>query len=230
MNSKFDASELEYKNGRVFAVRSKICVLRTCKKDNKKGFINKLMFDMLTDASGKKGANPERWNDQIPICLAHFSQSEQEDYLRLGFFPKNFMGDHFHKQGQSITYFATSFMFKWLLRKFLLAPTTTPLSLAVNIIELPASETLENVSDQQPHSSPPVLDELPEFHPPHFDDFEMYQQTEEPKITVEVDKFKKGRKRAKSELKENVAQFFGKTNFLDFLKEQVKNFRFSLPP
>ena len=237
MNSVFDASELEYKNGRVFTLRSKICVLQKCKKDNKKGFINHLMFGLLTDQSGK-GANPHRWNDQIPICLNHFLQSEQDDYLRLGFFPQDFMGDHFHKYGKSNIYYATSFSFQSFLQKYcaLAPPSTPPLPLAaLNVIEeLPVSETLENV--EEPHSSPPVLDamdELPEVDPPHCDDtaVEMDQQNGKRKMmTVEVEKSKKGRKRAKSELKENVAQFFGKTNFLAFLKEQVENFRFSMPP
>jgi hypothetical protein len=57
----------------------------------------------------------------------------------------------------------------------------------------------------------------------------MDRQNDKRKMTVEVEKSKKGRKHAKSELKENVAQFFGKSNFLAFLKEQVENFRFSLP-
>jgi hypothetical protein len=195
------------------------------------------MFEMLTDASGKKGVNYERWNDQIPICLDHFLQSEQDDYLRLGFFPENFLGDRFHKHGKSNVYFATSFRFQSFLQKYrALAPPPLPLA-ALNVIEeLPVSETLENVEDQQPHLSPPVLDamdELPEADPPHCDDtaVEMDQQNNKRKMmTVEVEKSKKGRKRAKSELKENVAQFFGKTNFLAFLKEQVENFRFSLPP
>jgi hypothetical protein len=122
MDSVVDASELEYKNGRVFALRSKICVLQKCKKDNKKGFINHLMFWLLTDPSGKKGANPHRWNDQIPICLSHFSQSEQDDYLRLGFFPENFMGDHFHKYGNQMFIMQQALGFKVLCKNIMPLP------------------------------------------------------------------------------------------------------------
>jgi hypothetical protein len=175
MDSNFDASEFEYKNGRVFTLRSTICVLRGCKTDNKKGFINHLMFSLLTDRSGKKGADRYKWNDQIPICLDHFSQSEQDDYLRLGFFPENFIGDHFHCHGKSNVYFARSFGLKNFLQRHQVDVVPTPPLLAPAFEELPAppvlpvSETLENVEDQQPLSSPPVLDamdELPEVDPP----------------------------------------------------------------
>jgi hypothetical protein len=256
------------------------------------------MFRLLTDRSGKKGADPYKWNDQIPICLDHFSHSEQEDYLRLTFFPESFIGEYFHCHGRSNVYFAKSFRLKYFLQRYHADIMPTPPLLALNIIEelsapedlgkvedqqplsppvlnvieeLSAPETLDNVEDQQP-LSPPVLnvmDELPAADLDNFDSFEIQFEDQKnvlplvPNVMEElaaacdldnletgdiqiedqhnllvsgkrkvkvVEKSRRTRKRVKSELKENVTNFFGENNFLAFLKAQVENVRFSLPP
>ena len=240
MNSVFDASELEYKNGRVFALRSTICVLRGCKTDNKKGFINHLMFGLLTDTTGQNGAKPHKWNNQIPICLDHFSQSEQEQYLRLGFFPKKFIGDYFHKHGRSNVYFAKSFGLQNFLRRHQANFVPTPLPLPIN--ELAEPENLDNLEDQQAVLSPTpptlpvpiVIEELAAAD--LLDGLDTaaveVQMENQPALLVslkrkaELEETKKPKKRVKSQLKENLTTFLREQNFSTFLKEQVKNLNF----
>jgi hypothetical protein len=203
------------------------------------------MFRLLTDPSGKKGANPHRWNNQIPICLSHFSQSEQDDYLRLGFFPENFMGDRFHMYGKSNCYYATSFRFQSFLQKYIALAPSTPLPLAVNVIEeLPAaaSENLDNLEDQQAVLSPTpptlpvpiVIEELAAAD--LLDGLDTaaveVQMENQPALLVslkrkaELEETKKPKKRVKSQLKENLTTFLREQNFSAFLKEQVKNLNF----